>query len=64
MAKDLARHKKTAKQLNANRGFNTICTDCGYIWERIKTPPGKCPVCQGVNWDNYVVEPGKEESDE
>jgi len=55
MTRDLEKYKVIAKERNAVRGFNTICLDCGYIWEREKTPPGKCPICQCTNWEEYIA---------
>lgn len=55
MVRNLEKHREVARERNAARGFNTICLDCGYIWERSKTPPGKCPVCQRMNWEEYTA---------
>ena len=48
--KNIEKYKEKASVVNVEKVMDTICLDCGYQWKRMKTPPGKCKVCQGRRW--------------
>jgi len=62
--KNIEKYKEKASVVNVEKVMDTVCLDCGYQWKRVKTPPGKCKICQGRRWENISESEGVKENDE